>query len=590
MRIKKRILLLILAISITLIAAIRYYIKKDTRAIQQTQLNFFSEKLDIQKKLILTSYHQVAHLIFEQTFNDPSFNQIFTDFNINEESAIETLLANIEAYTNHKLTEYKHHGVAMIKFKPVIPFRPCAQVFDTLNLKTSNSLKDTLLWKDPYQFSMTDEMIGYLFTLPYRYDLHLRGYLSIGFDFHTIRNQLLEANREIDMGYILVSKKEIEPIHETIHKEFYTSEYLPNCLIDHEFQLPEELLFNEDMWAQLSLALSTMINNPELDKHSIYLKSKKQAIYLSLTELEFTNEYGYVFLASLNHDQLLTLVKRLNRAAFIINILIILLAGGGILYLVNNRIKMIKQRNKMQINEADLKAINESKDKFFSIIAHDLKNPFNGIIGMSGYLASEYDQVDDEEKKEIINDINLSSKNAFNLLQNLLEWTRTQSGAIKNRPVAIDPRHLVELSLETVSTQAKNKDIEILQTYLTLDLGFADDNLISTVIRNLCTNAIKFSPRNSTIEIVVKTYEKDLVFCVKDEGIGMSDEEIDQLFRIDLNFHKRGTEKETGSGLGLKLCKEFVHYCNGRLWVVSEPGNGSSFFFTIPLLSSDKTS
>lgn len=583
MKRKNSILYIILATAIVLISSIRFYLKKDTRAIQQTQLNFFSDKLEIQKKLILASYYQTAHLIFERTCSDPAFNELFSNYDPTKESSGEILQKQLNTYTRQKLKEYEHHGLALFKFKAVLPFHPCAQVSDSLNRKTNNSLSDTINLKDPYQFSISDELTGYRYNLPYRKDHHLRGYLSIGFDFHTIRKQMLDANREIDMGYILVINKPDGNIDENILKEFVNSQYLPNCFIDHEFNLPDGFPENKMLGEQLYNSLLSMIDDPRQNKHSLYLRSKHQSVFLSVSELEFTSDYGHVFLASLNHDQLITLVKRLNRAAYIFNILIIVLAGGGIFYLVNNRIKMIKQRNKMQKVEENLKAINESKDKFFSIIAHDLKNPFNGIIGMSGYLASEYDQVDEAEKKEIINDINLASKHAFNLLQNLLEWTRTQSGVIKNRPVDIDPKQIIELSLETVSTQAKNKEIEIVQTYLTFDHGYADENLISTVIRNLCTNAIKFSPRNSSIEIVVKTYEKELVFCVKDEGIGLSPDEIDQLFRIDLNFHKRGTEKETGSGLGLKLCKEFVHYCKGRIWVVSEPGKGSSFFFTIPI-------
>lgn len=574
-----------LAVAITMIGAIRYYIKKDTRAIQQTQLNFFSNKLDIQKKLILASYYHIAHLVFEQIRNDPAFNQPFTKYDPNTKAEQDALLKELDQYNKEKLKDYHYHGVAMLEFQPVFPFQPYVQLVDSLNRKTSRTLLDTLLFKNPYQFHIASDFIGYLYTLPFRKDQQLKGYIRIGFDFHTIREQLLSVNSEIDMGYLLVADKAIASSNELFGEEFIIIDELTNCWIDQSFHLPIELLNNAAICKQLNSALESMIINPELNNHSLYLKNKNEAIYLSISELEFTSQYGRVFLLSLNHDQLLTMVQRLNRAAYIINILIILLAGGGILYLVNSRIKMIKQRNRMQKVEENLKAINESKDKFFSIIAHDLKNPFNGIIGMSGYLASEYDQVEDVEKKEIINDINLASKNAFNLLQNLLEWTRTQSGAIKNRPVPIDPRQLIELSLETVSTQAKNKEIEIVQTFLTYDHGYADDNLISTVIRNLCTNAIKFSPRNSTIEIIVKTYENELVFCVKDEGIGLKPDEIDQLFRIDLNFHKRGTEKESGSGLGLKLCKEFIHYCNGRIWVVSEPGRGSSFFFTIPLLN-----
>jgi signal transduction histidine kinase len=274
-----------------------------------------------------------------------------------------------------------------------------------------------------------------------------------------------------------------------------------------------------------------------------------------------------------------------NNQIFTINLIIIILILIGVIYLFINRESLLKEKESIEESEIKLKMMNESKDKFFSIIAHDLKNPFNGIMGMTSFLNESYDQIDDKERKEIISDLNISSKNAFNLLQNLLEWTRTQSGTIKNVPVKVDPASIIEMSLETVTNLARNKEIEIEQTINTTKSGYADENLVSTVLRNLFTNAVKFSPRKSTIEVSVKQYEKELVFCVKDTGIGLKHNEIDQLFRIDVNFHKKGTEEETGTGLGLKICKEFVEYCHGRIWVISEPAEGSSFYFTIPIYS-----
>jgi signal transduction histidine kinase len=358
--------------------------------------------------------------------------------------------------------------------------------------------------------------------------------------------------------------------------------FLPDYFVNQKFIFPNEILKDKKLQQQLHSELNNAIRDESLNSFSIYLNTEKKALVITLSEIQSIKQNDQTFLIAINNDYLLTKAREINNAVFIINFIIILLVMLGLSYLIINRIHLMHEKDSFQQNEEKLKKINQSKDKFFSIVAHDLKNPFNGIMGLSGYLSTEYDSVDDKEKKEIINDINIASKNAYNLLQNLLEWTKAQSGLIKNIPVIIEPNKIIELALETVSNIAKYKDIHIKEYYQTKACGYADENLVSTVIRNLSTNAIKFSPRNSVVEITVSEYKDELVFCVKDQGIGISDKEIDQLFRIDVNFHKRGTEKESGSGLGLKLCKEFVEYCKGRIWVVSDVEVGSSFYFTIP--------
>lgn len=589
MKRKNRILLSLLAITILLIGFVRFYIKRDTKVIQRTQLSFFSSKLESQKNLILRFFQNSAISIHEKICTDPNFEAIFKEYKLATADTV-LLQKRINEYTNQLLAESKNEGITRISFEPGFRSRILKNRSngEEPGISNNDDISDSIKPFVDYQFCITNDFIGYLYSFDCQKDGQIIGQLNIGFDFNDIKKQLSEVNGEGEIGYIFIAKNNNQEIDQLTNQKFITNRYLPNFWIDPKFGFPEESDSNPIICDQLNTLLQNKISSNTAKNFSIYINTNKNASYLSISELEYKTDNGNVFLVSLNQDQLLTLVKRLNNAVFIINIIIVLLGMIGIAYLIITRLTILKQKTNILKSEENLKAINQSKDKFFSIIAHDLKNPFNGIMGMSGYLYSEFENVDDAEKKEIINDINISSKNAFNLLQNLLEWTRTQSGVIKNIPVVIDPKQIIEFSLETVSTLAKNKEIEIVQTYLTKEKGFADENLISTVIRNLCTNAIKFSPRNSVIEIIVKTFENDLVFCVKDQGIGLMSEEIDQIFRIDVNFHKRGTEKETGSGLGLKLCKEFIEYCKGRIWVVSEVGKGSSFFFTIPLLPAQK--
>jgi two-component system, sensor histidine kinase and response regulator len=230
-----------------------------------------------------------------------------------------------------------------------------------------------------------------------------------------------------------------------------------------------------------------------------------------------------------------------------------------------------------------LEQTNQLKDRFFSIISHDLKGPFNGILGLSNYLQEEFEGLSETEKKELIIDINIASKSAFNLLQNLLNWARTQTGTIVFHPTSINTKQIVDFSLETVMNYARHKQIEI-KLNIEPELTFiSDENMVSTILRNLVENSVKFSPRNSTIEIEAKKLFNQIIFSVKDQGIGFTEEEINKLFRIEIHFHKKGTEQEPGTGLGLLLCNDLTQRLDGKLWVTSKHGEGSTFFFALPL-------
>ena len=226
---------------------------------------------------------------------------------------------------------------------------------------------------------------------------------------------------------------------------------------------------------------------------------------------------------------------------------------------------------------------NAEKDRFFSIIAHDLKNPFNIMIGITSILASGEIKIQRDEEIRFLKDLHKVSTEGYKLLQNLLEWARHQRGENKFIPEPIDILQLIQESTKLLEYMASGKDIDLKVEVPNGTFAFGDKNMISTVIRNLISNALKFTPKKGTIIIGSEIKENFLHLYVKDNGVGIKKEDLNKLFKIDSGFSNPGTEKETGTGLGLILCKDFVEKNGGKIWVESKINEGSTFFFTIPL-------
>ena len=236
----------------------------------------------------------------------------------------------------------------------------------------------------------------------------------------------------------------------------------------------------------------------------------------------------------------------------------------------------------LQISQNELKSANSSKDKFFSIIAHDLKNPFNGIIGLSSLLIDDFDSFPVEEQKVFIQDIKTTAENTFRLLQNLLEWSQTQTGKIHFEQTPFNLSTITTEIVDLVKASAGNKNI-VLGSAISPEIRvFADKNMINTVIRNLLLNAVKFTRSGGRIVLSARNVGKMVEVSVTDNGIGISPENMKKLFCIDCNVVSYGTEGEQGTGLGLILCKEFIEKNSGTIRVESEPGVGSTFTITIP--------
>ncbi|MCF6334050.1 MAG: hybrid sensor histidine kinase/response regulator [Draconibacterium sp.] len=236
----------------------------------------------------------------------------------------------------------------------------------------------------------------------------------------------------------------------------------------------------------------------------------------------------------------------------------------------------VKQRTKA------LSLADASKNMFFSIIAHDLKSPFNALLGLSEIMIENWEVMSNEDKIEFVKDIHSTSKNTFNLLQNLLEWSRSQTGKIQIEASNFSPYLVIQDNISVLLQHADNKNITVKNSVPENINCFADKNMISTVFRNLISNSLKFTSDGGNIEISATPIDNFFQFCISDNGTGMDKNTISKLFSITEKVQKAGTANELGTGLGLILCKEFIEKNNGKIFVESELNVGSKFFFTIP--------
>ncbi|MGE5457553.1 MAG: ATP-binding protein, partial [Methanococcaceae archaeon] len=230
-----------------------------------------------------------------------------------------------------------------------------------------------------------------------------------------------------------------------------------------------------------------------------------------------------------------------------------------------------------------LKELNATKDKLISILAHDLRSPFQGFLGLTDILANSIDELEKSDISEYARELNDTAKKIFGLLNNLLEWSRVQTGKIEFKPLRLDLRKEIELIINLFSSISKSKEIEIINQVPEQAVIFADRNMLSTVLRNLVSNAIKFTNFNGQISIGSEILENFISISVKDTGVGMTREIMDKLFRIDSIFTSRGTNNEEGTGFGLVLCREMIEKNGGNIKAESTPGVGACFTFTLPL-------
>jgi len=243
----------------------------------------------------------------------------------------------------------------------------------------------------------------------------------------------------------------------------------------------------------------------------------------------------------------------------------------------DNLEKLVDERTK------ELATANATKDKFFSIIAHDLKNSFNGLLGYSNILLSDFDAFGDQDKISMISAIRQVSESTYKMLQNLLDWARVQTGVIPFNPEVIQLNMLMKDEYYIQRKLAEQKDIQLdidLPDILYVEV---DHNMISTVVRNLLSNAVKYTKSGGSAVLSLKKVQNWAEIGVKDTGIGISNENLAKLFQVNENFKTFGTNNEEGTGLGLILCKEFILKNKGEIVVKSEMGVGTEILVRLPL-------
>ena len=255
--------------------------------------------------------------------------------------------------------------------------------------------------------------------------------------------------------------------------------------------------------------------------------------------------------------------------------------------ILSNAIKRDENEKIIIKNEKELKKANDSKDKFFSIIAHDLKNPVYNVISLADYLNDNIDKWETPKIKEFIKYISKAGQQSYNLLENLLTWAKTQTKSLKPEFANFNILKIIQQAYSIHENSIHKKQIQFsIDKNNEVPIIYADKNMIFTVIRNLLSNAIKYTNKKGTIKIIIKqiTKEKEQYqqIIIQDTGVGISEKSLSKLFNIDDNFSTTGTDEEQGSGLGLIICKEFLELNKGEITVESELNVGSKFIITLP--------
>ncbi|MFY9152711.1 MAG: HAMP domain-containing sensor histidine kinase [Prolixibacteraceae bacterium] len=246
-------------------------------------------------------------------------------------------------------------------------------------------------------------------------------------------------------------------------------------------------------------------------------------------------------------------------------------------------ILMYNTINKLHDSERKLQELNRTKDKFFSIIAHDMRGPFSGFLVFTKVLIDEYDNLDKEKIFQMAKNMDKSAKILYDFLENLLDWSRSQMGKLDFVPAKIDLFEVVERNVQLLSATAEGKSINLNHSIPQNTFIFADTDMLNTILRNLISNALKFTHEGGRVAVKIEKHDDSFMrISVEDTGIGMLKEDIEKIFKIDTKYSTPGTNNEKGTGLGLILCKELTGKHKGDIWVESEEDRGTTVYFTIP--------
>jgi signal transduction histidine kinase len=327
------------------------------------------------------------------------------------------------------------------------------------------------------------------------------------------------------------------------------------------------------------------------------INSEELRLRIKELELKYNAENFQNEIQLLKKDNEINKLSLIRSRIGIISLAIIILLSLAVFVINTKRIHQKREANelltrkneeletanrKLLESEKNLRELNTTKDKLFSIIGHDLRNPLNALLGFSELISGNTMDYSLEEIQKYNKIINESARNIHQLIENLLEWSRTQSGNIDFNPGMLNLSEITHEIQGVFSITARKKGITIHNNIQPSLQVYADKNLLSTILRNLINNALKFTYNGGHITLEADHTDGEVRIAVSDTGTGMTPEEVNQLFRLDANSIQAGTSEEKGTGLGLIICKEFIEMHNGEIWVETEPEKGSTFYFSLP--------
>lgn len=394
--------------------------------------------------------------------------------------------------------------------------------------------------------------------------LNMKGMISFDLgDFSSAEKFFRKSIRLSDSVDVLLSKQAYNNLY---HLEKQKGDY-------------QAALQNLEKAVELSDSLDKVLNSKALmEIGTRYEVKQKTAENLHLKSLNELNERIIL-------NQRIVFLIIVLFLVFLAVMVINLFRGQKRLKLAN--LELSRKSDEISAQSAKLTELNVTKDRLFSIIAHDLKNPFNAILGFSEIAIEEVEKYDDPQLTEIIGLIKNSADGAYKLLENLLEWSRSQRGILGFNPEWIDVKESLEELISLSDNQAQGKMISIENNVPQGFMIFADQNMFETMLRNLVGNAIKFTHQNGLVAISAIQENGYCRIIITDNGVGMSEENINKLFKIDLGHSTKGTGNESGSGLGLILCKDFIEKHHGFIEVESKKGSGSRFSLSFPIPSAN---
>lgn len=250
--------------------------------------------------------------------------------------------------------------------------------------------------------------------------------------------------------------------------------------------------------------------------------------------------------------------------------------------LQEQNIQLQEQNALIEEQRKQLQALNVRKDKFLSIISRDLQHPFAGIFLATERIQKNIELQHYDEIKQLSEQLQTAVENYQALLENLMKWGQIQQGILEYHPQPVDLHLIIIKHLALFSPKAAQKQIALKSSIQERIMAFADVNMLDTVFQNLLSNALKFTEGGGSIEVVARCDESEIIVSVSDTGLGISEEDLRKVFRIDAKYQRVGTMEETGTGLGLILCQEFIKQHKGRIWLESEVKKGSTVTFTLP--------